>query len=222
MRTKLARPSWAARRRGSVAALLTTVALLSAVTVADAANEWESEDVFGQGIDGPTVAVDGAAILRTPNAVTVKLSMPTPEPGSYMYPDPATWPTSSGQAGHPEAFSLWAFIFYNPEACLGDGCGVVDLFENPAAIAGAFNAGGHLAAGPRLNLSGAVGRGTSELLPPGLGTSLGDALDMGFDLRDAHIHLAVAPHGGLDPQLLPQSIKTPAGNPSFWWFALFT
>jgi hypothetical protein len=31
----------------------------------------------------------------------------------------------------------------------------------------------------------------------------------------------VAPHGALDPELLPEQIKTPTGDPSFWWIALF-
>jgi hypothetical protein len=47
--------------------------------------------------------------------------------------------------------------------------------------------------------------------------SLGEALSLGFDLADAEIHLAVAPHGALDPALLPASISTPVGDPSFWW-----
>ena len=32
--------------------------------------------------------------------------------------------------------------------------------------------------------------------------------------------LAVAPHGLLVPELMPQQINTPVGNPSFWWLAL--
>ena len=44
---------------------------------------------------------------------------------------------------------------------------------------------------------------------------------MGLDIANAEIHLAVAPHGALDPKLLPQQISTLAGPPSLWWSAMF-
>jgi hypothetical protein len=118
-----------------------------------AAGGWEAADVVGQGLAGPVVAPGGAAVLRTPNGVAASLRMSTPEPGSYTYP---TGPTGSGIAGHPEAFSLWVFIFYNPEACAGAICGPGDLMNNPDVIAGAYNAGGHLEGGPNLTLQGFV------------------------------------------------------------------
>lgn len=42
-----------------------------------------------------------------------------------------------------------------------------------------------------------------------------------MNVADAEIHLAVAPHGALAPDLLPAQIKTPVGDPSFWWLAIF-
>ena len=51
--------------------------------------------------------------------------------------------------------------------------------------------------------------------------TIGQAMSMGYTLTDAEIHLAVAPHGALDPALLPGSISTPNGGPGQWWLALF-
>lgn len=199
-----------------LATLVATASLVLAVTSASA-NSWESADVVGQGLAGPVVAPDGAAVLRTPNGVAAKLVMSTPVPGSYSYP---TGPTGSGVAGHPEAFSLWVFIFFNPEACAGALCGPGDLMNNPNVIAGAYNAGGHLVSSSKLTLDGFVNKDSFTFGGPNA-ERLGQALSMGYDLADADIHLAVAPHGALDPALLPGSISTPVGTPASWWLAIF-
>jgi len=39
--------------------------------------------------------------------------------------------------------------------------------------------------------------------------------------RTAEVHLAVAPHGGLQPNLLPDQITKPVGAPAHWWLAIF-
>lgn len=204
------------RKRAILASLVATAGLLASGTIADAASPWEQEDVFGQGMGGPTVAEGGAKILRTADGVSASVSMPTPVPGSYMYPQ---GPSASGEAGHPEAFSLWVFVFFNPEACDGD-CDAGDLQTNEDVVAGAFNASGHLVGGPHLTLTGHVNPGTPTF-GGAMAETLGEALSQGFDLADAEIHVAVAPHGALDPDLLPESIKTPTGDPSFWWIALY-
>lgn len=204
-------------RKRTLATFVAVASLVVSAASVSAASGWETTNVFGQGLAGPVVAPGGAAILRSPNGVAASLTMSTPEPGSYRYP---TGPTGSGIAGHPEAFSLWVFIFYNPEACAGALCGPADLMNNPAVIAGAYNAGGHLEGGPTLHLQGSVNKSRFTFGGPNAET-LGQALSMGYDLADAEIHLAVAPHGALDPALLPGSISTPVGNPSFWWLAIF-
>ena len=54
--------------------------------------------------------------------------------------------------------------------------------------------------------------------------SVGQAPFAGLPLDNpsgAEIHLAVAPHGMLQPDLLPSQITTPIGNPGFWWTAIF-
>lgn len=204
--------------RKRLLATLTAAATLVLAVGSVTATSWERADVVGQGLAGPTVSADGAAILRGSNSVTAKLVMATPESGGYAYP---TGPTGSGIAGDPEAFSLWAFIFFNPEACAASVCGPGDLINDPDVVAGAFNAGGHLASGPTLTLAGSVGTGSDTFGGPNAET-LAQALAMGYDLADADIHLAVAPHGALDPALLPGSISTPVGTPAFWWLALFS
>ena len=203
-------------RKRILATFVAAASLVLAVTSASAASGWETADVVGQGPAGPVVAPGGAALLRTPNGVAASLTMSTPEPGSYTYP---TGPTGSGIAGHPEAFSLWVFIFYNPEECAGPVCGPGDLMNDPDVIAGAHNAGGHLEGGPNLRLAGFVNKGSFTFGGPNAET-LGQALSMGYDLADAEIHLAVAPHGALDPALLPGSISTPVGTPASWWLAI--
>lgn len=204
-------------RKRILATLIATASLVLSVTSA-AASGWETANVAGQGMAGPVVAPGGAAILRTPNGVAASLRMSTPAPDSYTYP---TGATGSGIAGHPEVFSLWVFIFYNPEECAADICGPGDLMNNPAVIAGAHNGGGHVVGGPNLNLAGFVNKDSFTFGGPNA-ERLGQALSMGYDLADAEIHLAVAPHGALDPALLPGSISTPVGTPAFWWIAIFS
>jgi hypothetical protein len=99
-------------------------------------------------------------------------------------------------------------------------CGPGDLMNNPNVVAGAFNAGGHIEGGANLTLVGAVNKSSATFGGPNAET-LGTALALGYDLADADVHLAVAPHGALDPALLPGSISTPVGNPTFWWLAIF-
>lgn len=196
-----------------------------AVTAADAATnnsvgvQTETADVFGQGPDGDIVAEDGATLRRTPNGISVKLQMPTPEPGTYTYPSGPEGGAWTDEEGPPEAFTLWAFVFNNPEECEhADGeapegieCGSGDLGER--AGGGAFFVAGHLFGGPNLTLSGHISKNTEVFQ------------DMGVQLekpKEAEVHLAVAPHGALDSDLLPEQIQTATGpGPDIWWLALF-
>lgn len=154
----------------------------------------ESTHVFGQGPEGPAVAGGEATLRRSPNGISVQLSMPTPEPGTYQYPTPG--PTATDEVGPPEAFSLWVFVFNDPEAEDWDG---------------AFLGAGHVVDGPHLTLSGHISLNTDPFL--------GDRL---ANPEGAAVHLAVAPHGALDPDLMPGQIQTPSGpGPDIWWLAHF-
>ena len=149
----------------------------------------ETEDIFGQGLDGNVVAEDGARLRRNDSGINTKITMPTPEPGTYEYP------ADDMEEGPPEAFTLWVFVFDDHEA--GDWTG-------------AFLGGGHVVSGPRLTLSGRVTKNTEPFA--------GDQLE---NPRDADVHFAVAPHGKVDPDELPDQIKTSPGCPGCWWYALF-
>ncbi|MGH8945444.1 MAG: hypothetical protein ACRDVL_04785 [Acidimicrobiia bacterium] len=194
-------------------ALIAATALVTTLfATAAAAGSRETADLFGQGMGGPVVGV--ASIRRGASSVTASVSMPTPV--NYAVPPGAT---SSGELGSPAAFSLWVFIFFNPEECAAAICGPADL-ANPDVVGAGYNAGGHLVSGPHLTISG-IANPQSQPFGPGTLETIGQALDLGYNIADAEIHVAVAPHGKLDPSLLPAQIGTPAGTPAFWWIALY-
>lgn len=157
------------------------------------------EDVFGQGLDGPIVAEDGATLRRTNEGLSMSLSMPTPEPGSYTYPSGPEGGAWTDEQGPPEVFSLWCFYFPpEQDSPGGDWTGV-------------YAAAGHVVGGPHLTLSSGVSTGAEPFL--------GDPLEHS---RDAPVRLAVAPHGALDPDVLPEALRTPTGpGPDVWWMAAF-
>jgi len=157
------------------------------------------EDVFGQGPGGPTVAEDGATLGRTEESLSMRLSIPTPEPGTYTYPSGPEGGAWTDEEGSPEVFTLWCFYF-SPEQ------------DSPGGDwTGVYAAAGHVVGGPRLTLSNGVSAGAEPFL--------GDPLEQP---RDVPIRLAVAPHGALDPDLLPEALNTPtAPGPDIWWMAEF-
>jgi hypothetical protein len=185
------------------------LAAVTAVAAAGAAGiDTQTADVRGQGPGGPVVAEHGATLQRSDNGLSVKLRMPTPEPGSYMYP-PGNAFLPAAVPGSPEAYSLWVFVFNYPALC-SLPCDSDDIGAATPARGGVFNGAGHIAGGPNLSLGGHVSVdqtsfGGSTLLEP----------------RTAEVHLAVAPHGKLAPELLPDQITKPIGSPPFWWIAIF-
>ena len=184
----------------------TALVLTSAVAFGAGAMK-STEDVIGQGPGGSVVSDDGATLIRTPNGLTATLRMPTPAPGTYLYPEGnAFQPTVV--MGHPEVFTGWIFIFNSPDDCDGP-CDGPDL-SNPAARGGAYNFAGHIVGGSTLNLAGHVSVGATPFV--------GMPLD---DPANAEVHLAVAPHGEIQPELLPTQITTPIGSPPYWWLAIF-
>jgi hypothetical protein len=192
------------------AAALLLPALVAENTYAKGAVR-QTVDVRGQGIGGDVVSPDGAKIIRTKNGVTVSINMPTPMSQTYNYP-PETFP------GVPEVFTGWLFFFNKPEKCaMPHQCsppppmtpGPNDFSEGEGGV---YNFAGHATSGRgSLNMVGHISVGE---------TPFGDgpiALD---NPTGAEIHLAVAPHGLLIPELMPQQMNTPIGNPSYWWVAL--
>lgn len=178
---------------------------MSASATANNGVTTQTGDILGQEDavtgDRDVYAEDAATIRRTPDSISMEVSMPTPEPGTYRYPE-------GTEEGHPEGFTLWAFTFNNPDACV-DGCGGDEPWGGDAGK-GAFGVAGHLVGGPHLQLSGTVSTKTDPFIGSPLENPMG-----------AEVHLAVAPHGALDPEDMPDAIKTPAGSPPFWWITLF-
>jgi hypothetical protein len=196
---------------GAVAALSLMATAVSVTPAGAAGVTTETRDVRGQGPGGPVVAEDGAMLQRSDNGLSAKLTMPTPEPGTYNYPPAQTvpFPFPAAVPGHPEAYSLWVFVFNYPALC-SQPCDSNDLGVAAPARGGAFNAAGHVVGGSNLQLDGHVSMNST----PFSGSML-------LEPRTAEVHFAVAPHGALDPALLPDQITKPIGNPSFWWIAIF-
>jgi hypothetical protein len=177
---------------------------------------FETTDVFGQGPGGPVVSPGGATLQRGDNGISVRLRMPTPQPGTYIYPPLGNqWQPVAPFPGHPEAFSLWVFVFNYPDLC-SDPCDGDDVGIDKPAMGGAFNGAGHIVGGPQITFGGHVSRNTVPLPAPS-----GVPSSMLLEPRTAEIHLAVAPHGALQPAALPNQITKPIGSPAMWWLAVF-
>jgi hypothetical protein len=166
----------------------------------------EYADVSNQGGAG-VHAVNGASLVRQPNGLQARLSMPTPAPGSYTYPTGIT-------PGHPEVFTLWMFVFNYPDLCSAP-CDSNDLGVDKPARGGAYNAGGHPASGNTLTIAGRIAVGETPFDHPVITMA---ALELP---GTAEVHLAIAPHGGLDPSKLPNEFRIPKGTPAHWWVAVF-
>ena len=164
----------------------------------------EHADVMNQGGIG-VYAADGSALVRQPNGLRISMKVPTPEAGTYTYPDGAV-------EGPPEVFTLWAFIFNHPENCT-DPCNGDDLGDATGAFGGAYNVGGHITGGGgHMNIAGRIGVGEEPraFAPLELPAT-------------AEVHVALAPHGAMDPTTLPGELSQPAGSPicDCWWVAIF-
>jgi len=193
------------RRARLILALATS--LLLAMHIPASAAQPERADVMDQGGEA-VYAPDGAQLVRQAIGIAVSVRMPTPEPGSYLYPD-------GTEPGHPEVFTLWMFVFNHPEHCT-DPCGPDDM-TNPDVEFGVYNPAGHVAADGTLTLTGRIGVGDTAGAPPGITP---------HDLSNpagAEVHLAVTSHGGLDPTTLPNEFHIPTGSGACgcWWIALF-
>lgn len=167
-------------------------------------------DVGGQGGVGDPVSIDGGTLIRKENGITISISMPTPMPGTYNYPDVPG--QTEAFPGHPEVFTGWAFVFNYPGLCT-DPCNGDDIGVGTDAQGGVYNIAGHVSGGGNLQMVGHISTGE---------TPFGGAAHAPLQNPvGAEVHVAIAPHGMLDPSIMPAQIKTPLGNPSFWWVAFF-
>ncbi len=164
----------------------------------------EYADVMNQSGVG-VYAANGSMVVRQTNGLRISMTVPTPAPGSYVYPD-GTVP------GAPEVFTLWAFVFDYPWNCTPPGCSGDDLGTATGANGGVHNVGGHIASGGVLNISGRIGVGADPFAFASLESP-----------QTAEIHVALAPHGWVDPSRLPNEFRIPVGSPfcGCWWVAIF-
>ena len=183
----------------AVAPVLAMAAIWPAMAGAGA--DKETQDVAIQG-GGGVYAADAATLIRTSNGLNITVTIPTPKPGSYLYPGGAV-------EGSPEVFTGWAIVFNYPDMCSGP-CDGDDLGADKPAKGGVYNIAGHMTGGSTLTMSGhvSVGQAPFAFAPLQLPAT-------------ADVHIAIAPHGQLDPSQMPAQISTPIGGPPVWWVALF-
>lgn len=186
-------------RRVMVIGAIALLTLLSVVPAGAAPNR-TVEDLVGQGLGGSVVGT--AELTRSANGLHIKVAMATPESGSYSYPEGAA------NIGGPEVYSLWAFVFADPSKCGDDGCG--GLGDVAASGGGVFAVAGHPVGGETLVFSGHISENTTPF-----------AFNHVSNVAGAEVHVAVAPHGTLDPAQMPEQASTPIGSPGHWWIALF-
>lgn len=179
-------------------------------------NVKQTANVMNQGLTLPVVAENGAQVIRTSNGITISLTMPTPVPGSYNYPPTGSAWQPAPVAGFPEVFSGWAFIFNAPEECASSPCaGPTPVFAEGRF--GAYNFAGHVVgSGGTLNLVGHISLGESVFPHPNP-----DARNPLDNPMGAEVHIAIAPHGMLLPDAMPDQINTPVGSPADWWVSVF-
>jgi hypothetical protein len=200
-------------RHAAILAAVLQSAAVAALAVAGGAAAHpaprQEADVVGQGPAGPVVSEEGAQLSRGRNHIRAKLRMPTPEPGSYVYPGPNAWHPNGTTPGFPEVFTLWVFVFNYPDLC-PTPCNADDLGVTAPARGGAFGIDGLIASKSNMRLAGKVRRATT----PFVGSPLLEPLT-------AEVHLAVAPHGQVDLTNLENQLTRPVGSPPLWWLAFF-
>ena len=179
----------------------------------------------------PTLRAENALLTRYEDQLVFEIRMDTPVPGSYVYP-PAV---PDIRKAAPEVFTVWAFVFNNPERCVGTDdwarCGVDDF--NDDIRTGVYSVAGHVTSIDHEGGAFILDRGTDgqmvmrgEIavgdpqwpdLPPGAITHpLENPLG-------AEVHVAIAPHGQVDPATVATELYAPAGDPTCgcWWVAFF-
>src|SRR5699024_443850 len=185
-----------------------------------------TEDVFGQSLDGQVVSADGATLVRSANDLWVELRMPVPEPGSYQYPSSGV---AIGGEGDREVFTLWAFVFNSPEDCESANpdlrCDLSD-FMTGNGDAGVFALDVVVANGSWMTLSGRITPDTEVYeAPPVPAIREGNPGFQNTPLQNpegAEVHFAIAPHGQVDEDKLPEMMQTATGPPvEVWWLAIF-
>jgi hypothetical protein len=175
--------------------------------------------------------VEDALLTRDEDRLIIEITMDVPTPGTYKYPDVVP----PERQASPEAFTMWTFIFNHPDECTDSEppflCGGEDFTE--AAKGGIYGIAGHV---PSIDHSGGAfelnraldGRmiltGEVKVGDPQRANMPEDEIT--FPLSNpmgAEVHVAIAPHGQIDPAALGEELYSPFGGPTCgcWWSALF-
>jgi len=171
--------------------------------VALAGSSSEYANVMNQG-GGGVYEENGARLIRQPNGLRASVTVPTPQPGTYNYP-------AGRVSGHPEVFTLWAFVFNYPNLCTAP-CNEDDLGAATPAKGGVYNIGGHVTSGSSMTIAGQIGVGETPFAP---------ATAVLESPSTAEVHLAIAPHGYVEPSNRAAEFGLPTGPAMFWWVAAF-
>lgn len=197
--------------------VVVVIGIMIAVGLSSSADA-QTADVASQGIGADPLSPDGASLQRAADGIRVRVEMPTPTPGSYEYPSADMVPPGSpehpevrpGGPDEPEIFTLWVFVFNQPELCT-DTCNDDDLDDGAPAKGGAYQGDGRIADSDQLVLEGRVWLGQE----PSRGSALENPLG-------AEVHIAIAPHGkALQGAELQRQLNGPIGNTTLWWPAAF-
>lgn len=181
----------------------------------------------------PLLLPENARVTRYDDRVEFEIRMPTPVPGTYVYPDTV----APERHAAPEFFTVWAVVFNHPEHCASaqeePRCGGDDF--NDDVRSSGYNIGAYMPSvahqggafvydaetGGQMIMRGtiAVGQPAMAAFPPGD--------EPRYPLENPHgaeFHIAIAPHGQVDPATFAFEMYEPAGNPTCGclWVAFFS
>ena len=115
-----------------------------------------------------------------------------------------------GDEDDSEVFTLWGFVFNQPQDCTDATCDADDLGPTPAQGA-VFHIDATIASTMTIEFEG--------------GVTFGEAAPNGVVLSNpmgAEVHVAIAPHGkALTGQDLQGQLNLAIGNTTLWWAGAF-
>ena len=229
--------TWFSHQRPSVVAgAAMAFALASSGSVAAQTTEQAQDvlnkptEVLSPGLE--LIKAEDALLTRYEDRLVLEITMDAPTPATYVYPDSVP----PERQASPEVFTVWAFVFNHPDACTsgseGLACGVDDFTE--AVKAGAYGVSGHVTAVDHSGGAFELDRGTDGKMVFIGEIKVGDAQrpnsppdSLNYPLEspmEAEVHVAIAPHGQLDPANIATDLYEPAGNADCgcWWNAFFS
>ena len=191
----------------AAAALVVTGAIPTVAATGEHADSVENLPTIASG--GPDLLViENTMLERSADGLTITVTIPTPEPRSYTYPEGVPLERQA----YPEAFTGWVGIFNHPELCTTSEtppfCGAGD--RNDEVKWGMYHFAGHAS-----SLTLVDGEARPDVSSDGM-LVLHGSVDVGDQFRDmpgnrpdipkyalenpegAEVHVLIAPHGQFD------------------------